>query len=88
MGRIYTFDIPDMPQELANQVEKTLNGAIKSGEAINVKNMDAFSGWLNRKNPLLYRKVKPYIDAIYEAARKTLNAVHNFFWRLGKSLCE
>lgn len=88
MGRVYSFDIPNMPQELANQVETVLNRATKAGESINVDNLDAFSSWLNRKNPLLHRKVKPYIDAIYEAAKKILNATHSFLWHLGKLLCE
>ena len=88
MGRTYSFNIPNMPPELASQVEKTLNGAVKAGESINVENMDAFSCWLNRKNPLLYRKVKPYIDAIYEAAKKVLDVTHSFLWHLGKALCN
>lgn len=82
------IDVPNMPPELKGPVEKLLNGARIAGETINVDNTTAFSNWLNQKNPQLYRKVKPYIDAIYEATKKVLNATHSFFWHLGKALCE
>lgn len=82
------LDLPNMPPELAGQVEKVFCGARDAGELINVNNIGAFSNWLNRKNPILYRKVKPYIDAIYEAAKKALKTTHSFFYHIGKALCE
>ena len=70
MGRIYTIEVPDMPQELANQVESFLNGQRRAGNSIATENVGAFSSWFERKNPTLYRKVKPYIEKILKAIKE------------------
>lgn len=70
MGRIYTIEVPDMPQELANQVESFLNGQRRAGNSIATENVGAFSNWFERKNPTLYRKVRPYIEKILNALKE------------------
>lgn len=69
MGKIYAFDVPDMPQELATQVEKFLTGERIAGNKIATENVNAFSSWFERKNPTLYRRVKPYIEKILKALK-------------------
>lgn len=70
MGKIYAIDVPDMPQELASQVERFLNGERQAGNRIATENVSAFSNWFERKNPTLYRKVKPYIDKLFDAIKE------------------
>lgn len=70
MGRIYAIDVPDMPQDLANQVESFLNGQRRAGNSIATENVGAFSSWFERKNPTLFRKVKPYIEKILKALKE------------------
>ena len=71
----FVFDVPNMPVELKEQVENVINDTLRTGRDIDTSNMNAFSNWLNKKNPGLYRKVKPYIDAIYEAIKKAGNTL-------------
>ena len=70
MGRIYAIEVPEMPQELASQVESFLNGQRTAGNSIATENVSAFSNWFERKNPSLYRKVKPYIEKIFKALKE------------------
>lgn len=78
MGKIYAIDVPDMPQDLANQVESFLNGQRRAGNSIATENVSAFSNWFERKNPTLYRKVKPYIEKILKALKEVGEGIKAF----------
>lgn len=78
MGKIYAIDVPDMPQDLANQVESFLNGQRRVGNSIATENVSAFSNWFERKNPTLYRKVKPYIEKILKALKEVGEGIKAF----------
>lgn len=79
---------PNIPPQIAKQVEDAINGALGAGEDITTKNVGAFSQWLKDKNPQLYEKVKPYLDLVFDALKSALKVTHNIFWHIGKALCN
>lgn len=79
---------PNMPPELVKPLEDFLNGQKNAGETIVMENAGAFSIWLQNKNPQLFRKVKPYLDAVFEALEKALDITHGILWHIGRALCN
>lgn len=88
MSKEFVIHNPNIPPDIAKQVEIAINSALESGQNIDSKNLGAFSRWLKNKNPRLYEKVKPYLEFVFEALKSALKVTHNIFWHIGKTLCE